>query len=260
MEILCIYLIVQNNFFQRAGFINSSNQVSASILKTSADVGEYFFLKNQNEKLAKEIAELRSRSKESFSMLANDEYTVNDTSYRQKYTYTSAKVVNSSTNRRNNYLTLNKGSKQGIKQDMTVITSTGVVGRVKDVSDNFCTVMSLLHSKTIISSKLKKDGSIGPLSWDGADFGFATLGDIPTNVKLTKGDTIVTSASSTFPENIMIGSVESFELKSGEKLFTVKVKLATDFKKLSHVYIVNNLLKDEQEGLEKRSETGGKEN
>jgi rod shape-determining protein MreC len=255
LEVLCTYLIVQNNYFQRASFINSSNQMSAKILKTSADVEEYFFLKNENEKLARENAELRSRSLLSFAMVVDNKYMVNDTLYRQKYTYTSCKVVNNSTNRRNNFLTLDKGSNQGIRNNMAVITSTGVVGQVKDVSENFCTVMSLLNSKTTISSKIRKDGSYGPLTWDGADFRYATLHDIPTHVRLVKGDTIVTSAYSlTFPENIMVGTVESFERKSGEYFFTVQVKLSTEFKKLSHVYIVNNILKQEQEELEKKSE------
>lgn len=255
IEVLCIYLIVQNNYFQKASFVNSSNQVSANILKTSADVEEYFFLKSENEKLAKENAELRSRSLVSFSLLENNQYFVNDTAFRQKYSYISSKVVNNSTNRRNNYLTLDKGSKQGIKNNMAVITSTGVVGQIKDVSENFCTVMSLLNSKTTISSKIKKDGSYGPLTWEGENFAYATLHDIPTHVKLTKGDTIVTSAYSlTFPENILIGTVESFERKSGEYFFTVNVKLSTEFKKLSHVYVVTNMMKKEQEELENRSE------
>lgn len=256
IEVLCIYLIVQNNYFQKASFVNSSNKVSANILKTSADVEEYFFLKSENEKLARENAELRSRSLVSFSLLENNQYFVNDTAFRQKYSYINSKVVNNSTNRRNNYLTLDKGSKQGIKNNMAVITSTGVVGQIKDVSENFCTVMSLLNSKTTISSKIKKDGSYGPLTWEGENFAFATLHDIPTHVKLTKGDTIVTSAYSlTFPENILIGTVESFERKSGEYFFTVNVKLSTEFKKLSHVYVVTNMMKKEQEELEDRSET-----
>lgn len=256
LEVFCIYLVVQNNYYQKASFINSSNVLSANILQTSTNVEQYFYLKNENENLAKENAELRSHIMSSFDMTANKEYTVNDTTYHQKYVYTSAKVVNISTNRRNNYLTLNKGYKQGIQNNMAVITSTGVVGQVKDVSENFCTVMSLLHSKTTINSKIKKDGSYGPLIWDGADFQYATLNDIPTHVRLAKGDTIVTSAySRTFPENILVGTVDSYEREAGKYFYTIKVKLSTDFKKLTYVYIVKNIHKDEQEELEKRSET-----
>src|SRR3989344_9482666 len=146
LETFCIYILVQNNKFQRASFVNSSNKVSASILSTSENVQHYFYLKTENERLAKENAELHSHDLLSFSMLINGQYIINDTVYKQKYTYTNATVVNNSTNRRNNYLTLDKGSKQGITNKMGVTSSSGVVGIVENVSENFCTVKSLLHS------------------------------------------------------------------------------------------------------------------
>lgn len=261
LEAASVYLIVQNNYFQRAQFINSSNRVSANILQTYANVQNYFYLKNANENLIKENAELRSHSLVSFAAIVNSEFVVGDTTYHQKYTYTSANVVNNSTNRRNNYLTLDKGSKQGITNKMGVITSSGIVGQVKDVSENFCTVMSLLHSNFIVNSKLKKDGTFGPLSWDGENFEYATFSDIPTHVKLVKGDTVVTSQyTKIFPENILIGTVESYYREATKPFYTVKVKLSTDFKKLTHVYIVYNLLKEEQEALENRSEPDIKNN
>ncbi len=257
LETFCIYILVQNNKFQRASFVNSSSQISASILSTSENIQHYFYLKNENERLAKENAELRSHDLLSFSVLVNGEYTVNDTVKKQKYTYTHAKVVNNSTNRRNNFLTLDKGSKHGVSNTMGVMTSDGVVGIVENVSENFCTVKSLLHSNTIINSKLKKDGSFGPLNWNGESFEFATLNDIPTHVRLLKGDTVVTSQyTNFFPENILIGTVESYYRESTKPFYTVKVKLATDFKKLSHVYIVENLLRKEQVELEKKTEAG----
>ncbi len=259
LETFCFYLVVQNNKFQRASFVNSSNQISASVLSTSENIQQYFYLKSENERLAKENAELHSHDLLSFSKIVNGEYLVNDTVYKQKYTYTNAKVVNNSTNRRNNYLTLNKGSKQGITNTMGVITSDGVVGIVENVSENFCTVKSLLHSNTIINSKLKKDGSFGPLNWDGTDYEFATLNDIPTHVRLFKGDTVVTSQyTKFFPENILIGTVESYYRESTKPFYTVKVKLSTDFKKVSFVYIVDNKLRKEQEELEKLTEAGVK--
>lgn len=260
LESVCLYLVVQNNYYQHASFINSSNNVSANILESSHNVKDYFYLKDVNEMLAKENAELRSRLLESYSMVVNNWSKMTDTVLRQKYIYTSAKVVNNSTNRRNNYLTLDKGAKQGIKVGMAVITNAGIVGEVLDVSENFSTVKSMLHSQSIVSAKIKKDGSYGPLTWDGADFEYVTLSDIPTHVHLVKGDTIVTSPySKIFPENIRIGTVDTSERKSGENFFTVKVRLLTDFKKLTHVYIVENLLKKEQEELEKKSEAEVKE-
>lgn len=260
IETFCVYLVVQNNFYQKASFVNSSNAASANILKTSSSIEEYFYLKTENENLAKENAQLRNLLLASKLIINNDTHIVNQQSIFQKYIYTTAKVVNNNTNRRNNYLTLNKGTNQGIDKNMAIISSTGVVGQVQEVSANFCTVMSLLHSKTTISAKIKKDGSYGPLVWDGKSYDFATLNDIPTHVKLKKGDTIVTSPySTTFPENILIGTVESFERESGKYFFTVNVKLSTDFKKLTHVYIVKNIFKEEQEALEIKTEKDNKD-
>jgi rod shape-determining protein MreC len=248
-------MIIQNNYYQRASIVNSANTVSANILQTSNNIESYFYLKTENENLAKENAALRAKILESYAITIRDQTTINDTTFRQKYTFTSAKVVNNSTNHRNNYITLDKGSDQGIMDNMAVISSTGVVGQVKEVSKNFCTVMSLLHSKTTISASIKKDGSYGPLTWDGVDYDFATLNDIPTHVNMKKGDTIVTSAYSlTFPQNILIGTVDSWERKAGKYFFTVRVKLSTDFKKITHVYIVNNMFKDEQQELETKSQ------
>jgi len=254
IETICMYLVVQNNYYQRASFINSSNTVSTSVLQTSAAIEEYFYLKSENENLAKENAELRSQLLASQFISSNKYDSVHKPALRQKYIYTEAKVVNNSTSRRNNFLTLNKGTSNGIKENMAVITSTGVVGQVQEVSENFCTVMSLLHSKTTISAKIKKDGSYGPLVWNGEGFDYATLNDIPTHVKLAAGDSIVTSPYSlTFPENIMIGTVESFQREAGKYFYTVKVKLSTDFKKLTHVYVVTNIFKEEQNALEEKT-------
>ncbi|MCK6648911.1 MAG: rod shape-determining protein MreC [Bacteroidia bacterium] len=260
IETFCIYLVVQNNFYQKASFVNSSNAASTSVLKTSAAIEEYFYLKTENENLAKENAWLKTQLIASKFVIMTDTHQVNKPTLHQKYVYTEAKVVNNSTSRRNNYLTLDKGSNQGVKKNMAIISSTGVVGQVQEVSDNFCTVMSLLHSKTTVSAKIKKDGSYGPLVWNGESYDYATLNDIPTHVKLIKGDTIVTSPYSlTFPENVLIGTVESFERESGKYFYTVKVKLSTDFKKLTHVYVVTNMFKEEQEVLEKKTEESNKE-
>lgn len=255
LEAISIYFLVKNNSFHHTSFISSANRVSSSVLQTYSDINEYFHLKETNQELAKENALFHSMERSSFIQSLDDTCTINDNTYRQQYQYTSAKVVNNSTNRRSNYLTLNKGLKQGIKQDMAVISGNGVVGIVKDVSDNFCSVISLLHKDARISSKIKKDGSFGPLSWPGENYRYAILTDIPTHVRLAKGDTIITSPySATFPEGILVGTVESFERKTGEYFYTVKVRLSTDFKKLSYVYIVTNNMKEEQENLENKSQ------
>lgn len=256
LELLSVSLLFKNNSFQRASFVTSSNAVSGSVLQTYAEVESYFNLRRSNELLALENARLRNIAPASFVDLTPGRITINDPNHRQKYEYIPARVVNNSTNRRNNYLTLNRGAKQGIKPEMAVIAGNGIVGIVKNVSDNFCSVMSLLHKDTRVSCKVKKEGSFGPLSWEGQDYRIATLTDIPTHVNIKLGDTIVTSAySATFPEAILVGTVQKFYRKSGDPFYTLEVLLSADLKKVDHVYIVNNIMKDEQQALEKASQT-----
>jgi rod shape-determining protein MreC len=250
-EALCIYLIVQNNSFQRASFINSTNTGVATIYGAVNNVTNYIHLKAVNEALSKENAHLHSAMANSFLSPCADSTQVVDTVLKQQYTYMSARVINNTINKRNNYLTLDKGSSNGVKPEMAVISSSGVVGIVKDVSENFCSVLSLLHKETKISAKVAKSGYFGPLVWEGGDYRRANLLDIAKHVPLKKNDTIVTSPfSGIFPEGIMIGTIDNFELKPGDVFYTIEVKLSTNFGNLSHVYIVENLLKGEQKKLE----------
>jgi rod shape-determining protein MreC len=181
---------------------------------------------------------------------------IKDTLRKQQYTYITARVINNSVNRRNNYLTLDKGSLQGIEKDMGVISSSGVVGIVKDVSKHYCTVMSVLHKNTRISARFNHNNYFGSPVWDGNDSREATLLDIAKHVKFSVGDTLVTTVfSSIFPEGVMVGVVKESNIKKGDNFYKITVNLSANFLNLSHVYIVNNLLKKEQQELE--AGTGG---
>lgn len=255
MEVFCLYLVFQNNKFQKAGWINSSNAFAGNVFTTVNSIKEYFALKESNELLAAENARLRSQSLGSYAKYITTTTTVNDTTLKQQYTYIPAEVVNNSVNRRNNYLTLNRGYKQGISNDMAVITSNGIIGYTKDVSANFCTVLSILNKDAKISAKIKRYGELGSLIWEGGDYRFGLLQDIGTHVKITKGDTIVTSNfSDIFPSNIIIGTVESFAPREGGEFYNIKVKYSANLKNVTHVYIVNNILREEKKILEERSQ------
>lgn len=251
MESLSIFLIIRNSNFHRASYINSTNAVVARINETVSSITEYINLSKANEALLRENAALHSLLPGSFYIDSVLKKLVTDTVHRQQYTFVTARVINNSVNRRNNYLTLNKGSLQGIKPEMGVVSAQGVVGIVKDTGLHFSSALSLLHKDTRISAKLKKNGYIGSLVWDGYDFRRALLKDIALHVNLAMGDSVVTSSfSSIFPEGIMIGVVENFEKKEGDKFYTIHIRLSTDFSNLSSVYIVENLMKEEQQQLE----------
>ena len=255
LESLSLFFVFQNNHFQRAHFLNSSNAISGSIYSTYSGITDYFGLNETNQKLADENVQLRNQLRQSFSYQAGSPVAIRDSVHRQQYVYVSAKVVNNSTNRRANYLTLNAGSEQGVKAEMAVICSEGVVGIVRDVSANFSSVMSVLHTNTRIPVNIKKFGENSILLWDGADEWHARLERIPSHLGLMRGDTVVTSAySSIFPEGVMVGRIESFEKIAGNTFYNVTIKLSTDFNRLAYVNVVNNLMKGEQVKLEKATQ------
>ncbi len=251
IESFSLFLTIQTNSFQRASFINSSTEISGNIYSWFSSVTEYISVKEDNEKLAKENTELRKLLKSNYINNVLTLKTINDSIYKQKYDYFTAKVVNNSVIHQNNYLTLNKGYNQGARKDMAVINPQGIVGIIKDVSPNFSIVIPAININAHISAKIKKWGCFGTLSWDGKDYRKAQLNEIPFHIKLVKGDTLVTSGySSMFPEGIMVGTVSDFDLNDGKDFYNININLSTDFMSLNHVYIISNLYKDEQEKLE----------
>ena len=255
LEVLCFYFVFKNNSYQKAGWINSSNEVSGNLFTTANSIKEYFALKETNELLAAENARLHSQALGAYAKFINTEITVSDTVLKQQYTYLYADVVNNSVNRRNNYLTLNKGSNHGIAPEMAVITSNGIVGITKDVSPNFSTVLSILNKDAKISAKIKRTDEIGSLVWEGGDYRFGLLLDIGTHVKLKVGDTVVTNNfSAIFPNNIPIGTIESFKPREGGEFYAIKIKYIANLKNITQVYVINNIFRKEQQQLELNSQ------
>jgi len=251
LEAICIYLIAQNNNFHRAAFVNSSNRVAAKVNSGVSAVTDYINLRETNEALARQNAALKSLLPDVYYVDSVNRAYFKDTLHKQQYEFMVARVVNNSINRRNNYLTLDRGSMQGVHAEMGVISADGIVGIVKDVSPHYCSVMSFLHKDSRVSARIKKNGFIGSLVWEGYDAQFAALKDIAKHVKLAKGDTIVTSNfSAIFPEGVMIGVVDFVDANTGNNFQDIRIRLSTRFGSLSYVYLVDNLMKEEQLNLE----------
>lgn len=255
LEIISFILIVQNNYYQRSGFINTTNEFSGGILTMFNNVSQYFSLRGTNKDLAEENARLMNASENSFMKTDSKVFYYNDTLYQQQYEYVSAKIIRNSTNKSCNYLTLNKGSKQGITKDMGVMTSTGIVGIVNEVSENFSSVISVLHKDFKLSAKLRNNEQLGTMTWDGENYRSGELVDIPTHVKPKVGDTVVTSGYSTsFPAGILIGTVTEIKIEKGDNFYTLVVLFSTDFNNISYAYVIRNILKEEQDNLENKAQ------
>ena len=171
------------------------------------------------------------------------------------YQLTPASVIKNSYAFPQNYLTLNKGERDHIKEDMGVITSKGLVGIIDQTSSKYARVISVLNTKSKINAKLKKSNHFGTLEWNGGNHRSVQLHDIQDLVKLAKGDTVVTSGySSVFPENIPIGRIESFQLNDTKDLYIINVSLFNDMTNLRHVHIIENLDFEELKTLKEKNE------
>lgn len=260
LEVLCVFLIIRYNTYQGAAFFNSAAIYVGRILEYQNSITDYFDLATVNTSLAEENARLQQEVmryragslSDSTTGLDTTFFEATDTSQVFPYILHASQVINNSVRRTNNYLTLASGTKDGIKPGMGVISLNGVVGRVKTVSRDYATVTSLLHSQMLISAKLKKNNTLGTIKWEGGSFRTAKLDYIPLHVKVTVGDTIVTSGFNTvFPEGILIGTVAAVAKEQDDSFFTIDVNLSVDFAQLSYVYVVKDPMKDQREKLEK---------
>lgn len=247
---ISLILLINNNSYQRASVWNSSNQIVGQAYERVNEFSSYLVLGETNDSLATENARLRNLLKSSYYDDSLKQVTVKDSTLKQQYTYTVARVINNSVHQKNNYLTINRGSKHGIKKGMGVISSSGVVGIVLNVSANFSTVRSLLHTETKISASV--DGNIGSLVWGEGNYDsrFALLKDIQSHLTIRKGARVITSEFSLFPPGTNIGYVSESNTRDGNSALKIKVKLDTDFTKLQYVYVIINLLSEEQLVLE----------
>ena len=246
LEVLSFVLIIQNNY-QRASFFSTSNSITGAVHGITSDISEYFTLRKTNQELARENRELRQQLETSFTSVDTNVYIQRDSLFR----FVQAEIIKNSVNRQKNYLMIDKGKEHGIDRDMGVITATGVVGTVVEVSDHYARIMSVLHVQNKINARIKKNRHLGNIEWDGKDYRKGLLTDIPSHVSLDAGDTIITSGNSfIFPEGLVIGTVEEYSRQSSEKFNTASVRFSVDYNRLDHVYIITNLMKNELEQLQ----------
>jgi rod shape-determining protein MreC len=250
--IFSLILLIRNNSFQRASVWNSSNKAIGEAYEKANELKSYLSLGRTNDSLAAENALLRNQLISSFKSDSIKQVIVRDSTLKQQYTYTLAKVINNSINRKNNYLTINRGTNHGIFKGMGVTSAKGIVGIVWNVSENFATIRSILHSDTKVSAQV--NGNIGSLVWGEGnnDSRYAYLKDVQSHLKINKGDKVLSSEFSLFPEGTTIGYVVENRIKGETNELDIKVKLSTDFSTLQYqyVYVINNLLSGEQVSLE----------
>ena len=250
LEVISILLLANSQRFHRNRMVNTTNDVVGKIYEWASSVGNYFRLNTANEQLAEENAMLRQQLSVVYdTTTCTYDISQGDTLFK----YIPAQVVNNSTNQANNYIIINKGAVDGIEPDMSVISSDGIVGVVTDVSRHYASIMSLLHSKSVVGVRFKNNQEIARLSWETNNYRYGMVEDIPTHIVLQQGDTILTSShSNIFPEDLMVGTVEEFYPTAVDALNKAKIRYATDFATLRHVYVIKDLHKPELDSLKAR--------
>ncbi len=232
-------------------FLNSANSTIGVFYSGIDAVFGYIHLKEENYKLAVQNTKLLSASRMAMRVDTAQFWQKNDSVLKQQYEYMAAEIVNNSIHKQRNFITINKGRKQGVRKDMAVISSSGVVGVVIDVSNHYALVISMLNVDVGVSAKLKGAEFFGSVNWNGRDPLIAELKGIPSHAELAIGDTVITSGySSIFPQEITIGRVLSFQHSPGTKRYNVLISFSEDFSSLKQVYVVKNLLRSEQLELE----------
>ncbi|TCO10744.1 rod shape-determining protein MreC [Natronoflexus pectinivorans] len=250
-EVVCFYMLVSYNHHHRETFLNSSNKIAASILTVSGSFTEYFSLKRSNEELARENAYLRAMLPENLRETAAQPLNENERD-SVNYIYYPAGVVHNSVNKLQNFITINRGARDGIEPEMGVISARGVVGVVRHVSKNYSTVLSLLNTQVRVSAKLRDSDFFGSIAWDGNSVAHAILSDIPAHASISIGEAVVTSGySAIFPEGVLLGTIDDFELLPGEGFYRIRVKLSVDFRRLTHVEVIEKITSEERLELEK---------
>ena len=237
-----LFLTFQSHSYHKSKFINSANFLTGGVYESVNNLGIYFDLKKENEILLEENRRLKSilynTEKGELKEIYNDSSFFNNANYK----LTVAQVYKNSFSATNNYLTINKGERDSIKQDYGVITSKGIIGIIDNTSRKYARIMSILNTNIRVNAQLKKTNHYGPLSWNGNSPQLVQLSDLPKQAIVAVGDTIITSGLSTiFPKGIPIGTVASFKIDDTENYFEIDVKLFNDMTNVGHVYIIDNL-------------------
>ena len=253
-------LLFSGNPFQHHVYLTSANRISSGLYSTANSVSSYFFLKEINEDLQRRNSDLELeiyRLNDVIRHYREQAYadTMSVDSALSRYHFVIAHVINNSINRAHNYITIDKGSLDGIMPEMGVMDQNGIVGIVNVVSDHTARLISVLNPYLRLSCKVKGHAQVGSLVWDGKDPSEAMLEELPKHSEFTPGDMIVTSGySSVFPEGVPVGTVMSSTRDIEDNFYTLRVKLFTDFSTLSTVRVIRDNMREELSAVEKEIE------
>ncbi|WP_025880497.1 rod shape-determining protein MreC [Segatella baroniae] len=246
LEVASFVLLFQFNNYQGSVWFTSANAVSGKVFEWSASVEQFFALTKVNEALTQRNLLLEQQVRLLTDSIQQRDGAAAMPQSRQlqllaDYRLIPAKVVSNTVNRRDNFITIDKGAKDGVKKDMGVVCGNGVVGIVYLVSDHYSILLPVLNSQSNISCTIKGRGYFGYLHWTGGATNLAYVDDIPRHAHFKLYDLVVTSGySSVFPPGILVGKILHVYNSSDGLSYRLNVKLSTDFANLRDVCVIDN--------------------
>ena len=250
LELICLYCIISFNTDQSAIWSNSSNIFVGSVYERYDKFTSFINLRDENNKLASQNADLMRQL-----AAKNGSSGEIDSLIASNFNYIPAILINNSINKLHNRITINKGSNDGVKKGMGIISSDGVIGIVVFATKKYSVVNSLLNTETKVSGLVKRTSTLGDLTWNGKNPRILAMNSVPQYVPIVEGDTIISSGFSTiFPRGQIIGFVDDIKDNTRTGYFDIEVKLRVDFASIKQVYVIKNIIYEDIQEFEKESE------
>ncbi len=247
---LCMNVLYQNSSFQKAVFAKNTSGVTGAIIGVRASIDQYFGLVAENKRLNARIETLEAQQHKSFSHIPSTLFEKRDTLFQQTYFYTAGQIINSSTQKPRNTLTINRGSIHGVRVGNGIIAPQGIVGMVTEVSEHYALAIPVINTQFTCSAEILGKGFFGLLGWNGQDAQQAVLYDMADYINVIEGDAVITRGASTiFPRGIPIGTVANVNRDRNTGQTELTVDLAVDFSTLRHIQIVQHVYQDELNAL-----------
>jgi rod shape-determining protein MreC len=260
-QVLALSFLFRYNKYHHAVGLGMANEITGWVNSKYSNVDQYFHLKQESDRIHHVNDSLINLMRNNFlnpdtaTRFVQDTIPYDTLGNRRRYLWRDAEVVSNSINMERNYIQINRGSRQGIRDNMGVLNADlSLVGIVVNTSDNFSQVMSLLHVKNNVNAIMKRSGSAGTISWDGKNPLYLTMTGISKSDSIAKGDSVLTGTYSlSFPPLKLIGTVASTVKDNSSSFYTLRIKPAANFQNLQHVFVVENLQSDEQQKLDKET-------
>lgn len=255
LEVVCVLLLFRYNRYQGSIFVSSANAMAGRVYQWQTEVEQFFSLEERASQLTQrnvtleyELGQLRKE----LLTLKGDTATADSIMLgaTQGLQMMPARVVSSTLRRKDNLLTIDRGSDDGIRPDMGVVSGTGVVGVVYMTSRHYSIVLPLINIHSRVSSAIRGSGYFGYLKWDGGNSTDVFMEDVPRHAQLRRGEWVETSGySDIFPPGITVGQIIDIGNSADGLSYRLRVRLKTDFSCLHDVMVITDQLFSERQQM-----------